>query len=505
MRLLLFLLIAFAHSSSRAVSFLSFDPISMATGGAGSATGAGGPQPFLSPATFGPGGDCCVLSVYGGARAIDREHFLATAKQVRDWHDQLNVEDQLNDAEYALEPEHLQSDPIRRLGSTAEQLVLALNSLPNKPLRVGASAGAYALGQNQSLSAGVFDRRYLVVGAIISNHPQDIVSISAAQSTLYVVSDLIDDIKEIGELIKAVDQHAITELVRSSVEQAEIDARLLNYQELPGVAPLLHAVRRLEGNIKRLDEHVDLRQLMTDLISQNRDITDDETSFDAVNPRDYLHQPLPEKINSRVLFSGAEVEEHGVNFSVAVPASPSITLGLNLKEMTFSTIDFVQRLDQFDIDQYQHQSTRNTYHFWNVDIGVRYQLSPNWAAGAVVKNIRRKHMLTARGNSLQLEPIARVGLSYTNSSVILSADADLTKNEPLGFDPQKQYVALGAQINYWRKNNVRLGYRYNFVDGTGLPAAGLGFKAWYYTIDLAATYSPGNQEAGASLQTGMKF
>lgn len=88
---------------------------------------------------------------------------------------------------------------------------------------------------------------------------------------------------------------------------------------------------------------------------------------------------------------------------------------------------------------------------------------------------------------------------------MLAIDADVTRNEPLGFDPQKQYAALGAQIDYWRKNTLRLGYRYNFIDGSGLPAAGLGFQAFHCNIDLAATYSSENYEGGVSVQAGLMF
>lgn len=503
MRILLFLLVFFVHSTGYAVSFLSFDPSSMGTGGAGSVTGASGPQPFLSPATFRRGAYCCAMSIYGGARLIDREHFLSTAKGVREWHEQLNLKQQLSAAEQALEPEQIQSDPIRNLGSMADQLGAALNSLPNKPLSIGASAGTYALGENDYLAVGVFHRRYLVMGAIIKNDPQDIESISTVQSTLYVVSDLIDDINEIRELAEALDQDAIAKLIRSSLDAAAVDPQLHNYQDIPGVASLIKAIDQLEHDVNRLEEHIDLRQLVFDLIQHHRDIATEGSFANGVDARSYLHQPLSDKISSTVLFSGADVEENGVNLSIALPDISGLTLGVNITEMTFSTIDFVQRLDQFDVDEYQEKAARKDYRFWNLDIGLRYQMTPFWSAGAVVKNVRSKEMLTARGDSIRLAPIARLGLAYQRPRLMLAVDADITKNEPLGFDPHKQYIAFGGQFNYWRRNTIRLGYRYNFVDGTGLPAAGLGFHAWRCKIDIAATYSFDQEEAGVSLQAGV--
>lgn len=396
MRLLVYLFLFSVANASYAVSFLSFDPSSMATGGAGSVTGASGPQPFLSPATYRHGEYCCALRAYGGARLIDRQHFLSTARSIRDWHEELNLEERLDAAENALDPNHLQSGALRNLGTTADQLVTALNSLPDKPLRIGASAGLYALGQNNRIAAGAFNRRYLILGSLIKNDPQDMQSIATLQSTLYVVSDLIDDVNHIGELIETLDQNAIEELVRSSFEAAALDPQLLNHQEIPGVAPLIQALTRLEQDIRRLEEHADLRQLVADVIQQNLHIGTGEPSFADIDVRDYLHHQIPERINSTILFSGAEVEEAGINFSFAIPDIPELTLGINVKEMAFSTIDFVQRLDQFDIDEYQSEATRKDYRFWNLDLGVRYQLTQHWTAGAVFKNLRSKQMFTVR-------------------------------------------------------------------------------------------------------------
>ncbi len=505
MRLLLLSLVIMLSSAAQGVSFLSFDPSSMATGGAGSAAGMHGAEPFLSPATYHRGGDCFILRAYGGARLIDRQHFISSAKNMHDAQDSLQLEDRLAAAEAAFAADNLNSGALRELGSTADEAVLMLNALPDKPLRVGASVGVFAHAQKDWLAGGLFSRRYLVLGSIINNNKQDMQSIEYLQSAVLVVADLLDDVEEIGQLVEALDQDAIAGLVQASVRAQALDPQLQDYKSIPGVTPLIQALTRFSDNVKRLHAHADLQGLLVDLVAQNADYElGNELQVDVDLPQ-YLRYELPDKINSTILFSGAEVEESGINLSFALPEKPELILGINIKEMLFSTIDFVQRVDQFDIKGYENAATRRDYRFWNLDVGFRYQLTEHWSAGGIYKNLRRKNMVTVLGNRIQVKPIARVGLAYQRSILQLAVDADLTKNDPLGFDPYKQYVAFGAQINYWRENALRLGYRHNFVDGTGLPSVGLGFQFFGWTADFAAMYASSNDEAGVSAQLGLQF
>lgn len=505
MRIFMFLFSYCASSVCYGVSFLSFDPSSMATGGAGSVTGASGAQPYLSPATFNTYDYCCVARAYVGARLIDRQGFLATAEQMRRSQSEFHLDERLEEVRAAFKARTLKADALRDLGATADQLITELNKLPNKPLRVSASAGYYVLGQNEHLAASMFNRQYLVLGAIIENDPQDLQRIKQLQSAVYSMAGVVDGINRIDDLSRALDWSAIERLVEISIDERAVVQQLYNYQDIPGVNAMIQELREFRLDLIKLDEHVDLRRLFTALVQQSSQLDEGDVQFDDVDLRSYLRYQIPERINSRIVYSGAEVDETGLNFSLAVPSVPALALGVNVKEVAFSTIAFTQRVDQFKLEQYQSSETRKDYRFWNIDLGLRYDLAEHWTVGAAIKNIARKRLVTVLGDRIRVDPVARLGIAYHKDRVLVALDADLTKNEPLGFDPHKQYVALGAQVLYWRQNVLRFGYRYNVRDGTGLPAAGIGFRAYGVSVDLAATYSPANDEAGVSLQAGLRL
>jgi len=88
---------------------------------------------------------------------------------------------------------------------------------------------------------------------------------------------------------------------------------------------------------------------------------------------------------------------------------------------------------------------------------------------------------------------------------MLALDVDLTRNETLGFDVDRRYISMGSQFRLWNHQYIRLGYRYNTVDRTGLPALGLGAAFRYGSFDIAATYSEKHSEAGLALQLGFQY
>lgn len=145
------------------------------------------------------------------------------------------------------------------------------------------------------------------------------------------------------------------------------------------------------------------------------------------------------------------------------------------------------------------------YSFWNLDAGLTYRISPHWTGGIVVNNIFSKKMYTRLHDTIRLEPIARMGLAYQSDRFKWAMDIDLTRNEPFGFDPDKQYLSMGIEYRYWRNQRLHLGYRYNTLDKTSLPSAGLHFQVGHAHFDIAAAFSEPHYEAGLALQFGVVF
>ena len=100
---------------------------------------------------------------------------------------------------------------------------------------------------------------------------------------------------------------------------------------------------------------------------------------------------------------------------------------------------------------------------------------------------------------------AGTGLAYHSDRLKWAVDFDLTRNEPLGFDPDKQYLSTGIEYRYWRNQRIRLGYRYNTIDKTSLPSVGLHFQVGHASVDIAAAFSEPHYEAGLALQLGVIF
>ncbi len=307
------------------------------------------------------------------------------------------------------------------------------------------------------------------------------------------------------QLARQIDWATVEDAVDRSLDTWVLHEQLRNYEQIPGVTPLIEGLENFGRQLNRLDEHVDLRALAEFVVSESaaEDLNEIETA--DVDLRQFLRYELPEDINSIIIYSGAEVTETALQFSLMPASLEGFSFGANLKQQEYSTIAFVQRVDDFELDEYEEEHTRRDYRFWNLDLGVSYTVARYWSFGAVVKNVVKKELTTRLGGVVLVEPIARAGVAFGSDAVTLAADVDLTRNEPLGFDGDKQYLSVGAQFRFWQHQVVRLGYKHNMIDQTGIPAVGLGFAFAHGGFDLAATFSEKQSEAGVALQLGVLF
>ncbi len=531
-------------------------------GGAGAATNTGRYRPWSNPAHRVSRPPSFSVSGYLAARAIDRQNFIDTFKYVRDVEDELEIEEQLDAAQSAFDSDDLDTSTLRRLSTTAERLVLEVEKLPDKPLRITAAAASQFVVENPRWAGGIYARHYRVLGGLVQNDPGDLVRVQQLADTSRSLADMLDGAQHLGRLVEDFNWPLLENLIRDSAEVGELNEQLRDYRQLPGVPELEQAFRGFSQNLEALDQFVDLgglydavRQQLYPGIAPPSLETPPAGLPDFGNPRNeeelrgfieamgiaideanladlldqlevglpldllalgaadladidlqrFLRYPVPDVINTQLIFTGAEVSETALSLSRQIGAIPELSVGVTLKRLSYATIAYQQRADDFDLDAYRYSSVQMHYRFWNIDVGASYQINSHWTVGLVAKNLRRKSLGNQLGGTVSIEPIVRAGVAYETGRLRLALDYDLTRNEPLGFDPDKQYISAGLEFLYWRQQSLRLGYRYNLVDDTRLPSAGLHFQAGPLQFDIAATYSEINREAGVALALGLKF
>ena len=107
--------------------------------------------------------------------------------------------------------------------------------------------------------------------------------------------------------------------------------------------------------------------------------------------------------------------------------------------------------------------------------------------------------------TMKLKAQARVGVSHSNDWSTVALDVDLTHNDPAGLEDSSQYVALGAELDAWGWAQLRLGYRADMKNSDrNVASVGVGISPLGVVhIDSAAS---GNaNEIGASARLAFTF
>jgi hypothetical protein len=110
----------------------------------------------------------------------------------------------------------------------------------------------------------------------------------------------------------------------------------------------------------------------------------------------------------------------------------------------------------------------------------------------------------ATGDTLTLNPQARLGVSHTNNWSTVALDVDLTRNDPSGLENATRYIALGGELNALGWAQLRAGYRIDTENSArNITSIGLGLSPFGVHADLAVA---GNaNEIGASFQLGFRY
>ena len=227
--------------------------------------------------------------------------------------------------------------------------------------------------------------------------------------------------------------------------------------------------------------------------------------------------------NSRGKILASAVGEVGVSFArqFEVANGNSFQLGVSPKYVELRTFQYTESVsgfedDEFDGDQYQTDKSG-----FNLDIGAAYAFGDEkqWNAGVVVKNLIPMELDSAASRpelgeevrTLELNPMATVGIAHKSEYHVVTAEVDLTKKEAFGFEDDTQWAALGAEFDAFRYAQLRVGVRHNLAsndDNDGIEektqfTAGLGLNMVGVRLDIGALYS--DADVGAALELGTAF
>lgn len=469
--------LAFATQTASAVSFLSFDARSIAMGGSSVVTArphnASVTNPALLIAPQAHLRNQRWVHSYAGARLVDRDEFIDAAEDFEERYKDQSLDD-LIDRTIDLAPTEFESGESLRSATAELRLLQAdINYLSDKPLRASAAYGFAAGFSTQTWAIAGHVREYLVLGSMVKVSDVDNAAIDRVLNTVDSFAHVVDEVQALREDVAKAESMTLAQAV------ARADDFL--------------------NSVQALDTYIDFRRLSGDV---------EADAYRGKNIQDYLREPIPDRYYSTIETRGAEVSEQGVSLARSFETTSSATalhVGLALKHVQFTTISFNQPVQEFDLNAYSNESNQRSHSRFNVDAGLVYEISQPIQVGLAVKNLIPYTLDRATGGAIEIRPAARIGMGYKTQKIRLALDADLTKNDALGFDPDKQYLSIGAEYFLWRNTAFRAGLRTNMVDGETLPSLGFGVGGNSGHFDLALAKSTNGDEYAASLQLGLNF
>lgn len=444
--------LALGSSAALAVPFNSFDPRSMAMGGAGVAVGDAAMAPFFNPALLAVTRDEDDFSMnlpIAGARVYDPDNF-------QDSYDAFDEGDYVNKLDTAITDFNnvKNSTNLRTVASDSSILSTQLTTLDNKPVQ--AEAGA-------ALVIGIPSKKY--GGALYANgwaaldgiaHYRDDATLQELTTTLNAVADCYD--------------------ANAAVPGSCNPNTIPNY-------------------------------------STYFDTASGDVTFDSSNLESTVNMRAVGLGEMGFALATQFGEGPG---SWAIGLTPKyVKVRLYDIEMDAKTADNGD-IDENDyLAEYSHTNfdiglAKNYNNGWRSGFVVKNVLSHTYA----FKNVPRDPVTglpiagaeaVATGNSVTLKPQARLGLSHQNGWSTVALDVDLTANDPVGIEKKSRYIALGGELNGWDWVQLRAGYRINTYDSArNVASVGLGL-AIAGTLHIDAAVAGNSNEVGGALQLGLQF
>lgn len=447
--------------------------------------------------------------IYAGARLLDRNNMVDRIDDLNDLLKQEDIEALIDNTKVGADGALPDSNDLRKLSDLTDTLQLQLESLSGEPVRASTSYGASLSHDTNRFSVGIYGRQYLVLGARVDFAFQDQQNLTQMSDFSTALANALD-LPGFEVLLDDIDQDAIEGWVRESRELGELVPELQDWRSLDGIPALLDALGEASGPVGELIKYIDVEKLKNDLLAANGIIDGDDINPETfvlsdISPADYLIYEVPDSFTTSVDFSGAEVHEIAVTFATALGEESQWKLGASVKTVQFETIEFSQPLGEVELTEHESSTSRVRQRHYTMDLGLTYNVNHRVALGLVGRNVIPFTLDTVSGRKIAQRPIFRAGLGYQGDRLNLALDIDLTRNEPLGFDPDKRYLALGVEYFVWQGSAVRFGYRYNEVDQTGLYSIGFGVGFRQGHVDIGAARSDMDNEWSLGLQLGFQF
>lgn len=221
-------------------------------------------------------------------------------------------------------------------------------------------------------------------------------------------------------------------------------------------------------------------------------------------------------LTSGINFRGVVLGEFGFSLSREFhPYNKSYAFGITPKIVKATLFDALINVNSSNKTNVTGADYIAEYSIANFDLGVAKDYNNGWRSGFVVKNVipykldfKRAPTAgatpVATGDTLTLNPQARIGISHANSWSTVALDVDLTRNDPAGLEKTTRYVALGGELNALGWAQLRAGYRMDTENSArNVTSIGLGFSPFGVHADFAVA---GNaNEIGASFQLGFRY
>ena len=240
-----------------------------------------------------------------------------------------------------------------------------------------------------------------------------------------------------------------------------------------------------------------------------------DLSCDLTEPGCDPNELLSEDFNI-LNIEGVLATEFGVSFAkdfnilnrrVSIGIKPKV---VDLRSFSFTESILTASAGFENINDDENKEDLGT--FTSVDLGVAVELTPSVRLGLNIRNLVTDDFKIGN-QTLNFDTTTRIGISYRNQFLTIAADYDLTENEPLlannSFDGLKtQFLGLGAEFNVFNFMQLRVGASKNLADGISggakdtLYTAGVG--VWLgFNLDIAATIT--DNSIGGFIQTGFRF
>ena len=132
---------------------------------------------------------------------------------------------------------------------------------------------------------------------------------------------------------------------------------------------------------------------------------------------------------------------------------------------------------------------------WGIDLGVLYKPKKfeKLSMGLVFKNINTPKFDTFSGDTMEVKPQVRTGITYDlwKDRVTFALDADLTKNSTFLPGYKSQLIGGGINIHPFSWLCIRAGAMQNIQDSTDgtILTAGIGFGLKWLQLDVAGQMS----------------